>query len=253
MAKTPRGRAPAGKKPDPALDAVLDDLVAANRVLAHYGVLDAYGHVSMRHPDDPGRFLLARSRAPELVTAADIMVFDLDCNPARGDERQPYLERFIHGEIYRARPDVAAVVHSHAPSVIPFAASSVALRPIYHMASFLGRGAPVFDIAERFGSTDMLVRNGAQGRALAETLDGSGVALMRGHGYVAVAPTVPRAVFRAIYTQLNALLQQQAITLGGAVRYLDPEEAELADRNNAGTIMRPWELWKAKAKGGRSR
>lgn len=236
-----------------ALAATIDDLVTANRILAHYGVLDGFGHVSARHPDRAGAFLLSCSRAPDLVAAGDIMAFDLDSNALDADTRKPYLERFIHGEIYRARPDVAAVVHSHAPSVIPFAASSVALRPIYHMASFLGRGAPVFDIAERFGSTDMLVRNGAQGRALAETLDGSGVALMRGHGYVAVAPTVPRAVFRAIYTQLNALLQQQAIALGGAVRYLDPEEAELADRNNAGTIMRPWELWKAKAKGGRSR
>jgi len=234
---------------DPGLGALLDDLVVANRVLAHYGVLDAYGHVSVRHPDDPGRFLLARSLAPELVTAADIMVFDLDSNAAPGDERRPYLERFIHGEIYRARPDVGAVVHSHAPAVIPFASSSVPLRPIYHMASFLGRGTPVFDIAERFGMTDMLVRNAAQGSALAATLDGSEVALMRGHGYVAVAPSVPRAVFRAIYTQLNAALQQQAIALGGAVKYLDPEEAALADENNAGTIMRPWELWKEKAKG----
>jgi ribulose-5-phosphate 4-epimerase/fuculose-1-phosphate aldolase len=234
---------------DPALRAVLDDLAAANRVLAHHGVLDAYGHVSMRHPDDPGRFLLSRSLAPELVTAADIMVFDLDCRPARGDERKPYLERFIHGEIYRARPEVAAVVHSHAPAVIPFAASSVTLRPIYHMASFLGRGAPVFDIADRFGKTDMLVRNAAQGRALAEALAGSAVALMRGHGYVAVAPSVPRAVFRAIYTQLNAALQQQAIALGGVVKYLSPDEAALSDETNAGTIMRPWELWKRMAKG----
>ncbi len=245
----PRARATAGKRTDPALAAALDALAAAKRVLARHGVLDAYGHVSVRHPGDPGRFLLARSRAPELVTAADIMIFDLDCNPARGDDRRPYLERFIHGEIYRARPDVIAVVHSHAPAVIPFAASSVPLRPLYHMASFLGRGAPVFDIAERFGKTDMLVRNAAQGRALAETLDGSEVALMRGHGYVAVAPTVARAVFRAIYTQLNAALQQQAIALGGTVKYLDPEEAALSDESNAGTIMRPWELWQRMAKG----
>lgn len=245
--KIARRAAPARNRVDPALAAVLDGLVVANRVLAHYGVLDAYGHVSVRHPDDPNRYLISRSLAPELVTAADIMVFDLDSTPARGDERRPYLERFIHGEIYRARPDVGAVVHSHAPAVIPFAASSVALRPIYHMASFLGRGAPVFDIAARFGDTDMLVSNGAQGRALAETLDGSEVALMRGHGYVAVAPSVPLAVFRAIYTQLNAQLQQQAIALGGAVKYLDPAEAALADKNNATTIMRPWELWKAKA------
>jgi ribulose-5-phosphate 4-epimerase/fuculose-1-phosphate aldolase len=227
-----------------ALKALRDDVVAANRILAHYGVLDAYGHVSARHPAAPDRFLISRSRAPELVTAADLMVLDLDCNPVDEDARQPYLERFIHGEIYRTRPDVAAIVHSHAPAVIPFAASSVALRPIYHMAAFLGRGAPVFDIRSRFGPTDLLVRNHDHGRALAESLGEFDVALMRGHGYVAVAPSVPLAVFRAVYTQLNAQLQQQAIALGGSVTYLVPEEAVLAIPTHAATIMRPWELWK---------
>lgn len=231
-------------KSSAALKALREDIVAANRILAHYGVLDAYGHVSARHPADPERFLISRSRAPELVTAADLMVLDLDCNPVDGDVRQPYLERFIHGEIYRTRPDVTAIVHSHAPAVIPFAASSVALRPIYHMAAFLGRGAPVFDIRNRFGPTDLLVRNHDHGRALAESLGECDVALMRGHGYVAVAPGVPLAVFRAVYTQLNALLQQQAIALGGSVTYLVPEEAVLAVPTHASTIMRPWELWK---------
>lgn len=234
-----------------ALEALKEDLVAANRILAHYGVLDAFGHVSARHPADTDRFLISRSRAPELVAAADVMVLDLDCNPADGDTRQPYLERFIHGEIYRTRPDVGAIVHSHAPAVIPFAASSVALRPIYHMASFLGRGAPVFDIRSRFGPTDMLVRNHDHGRALAGTLGESDVALMRGHGYVAVAPSVPLAVSRAIYTQLNAALQQQAIALGGSVTYLVPEEVALYVPLEAGTIMRPWELWTRKVGSGK--
>jgi ribulose-5-phosphate 4-epimerase/fuculose-1-phosphate aldolase len=227
-----------------ALQSAKEDLVAANRILAHHGVLDAFGHVSARHPGDPGRFLLSRSRAPELVTAADLMVLDLDCNPVDGDTRQSYLERFIHGEIYRVRPDVMAIVHSHAPAVIPFAASSVTLRPIYHMASFLGRGAPVFDIRSRFGPTDLLVRNHDHGRALAQTLGESDIALMRGHGYVAVASTMPVAVYRAIYTQLNAALQQQALALGGTVTYLVPEEAALSVPTQNSVIGRPWELWK---------
>jgi ribulose-5-phosphate 4-epimerase/fuculose-1-phosphate aldolase len=229
-----------------SLETLRQDLAAANRILAHYGVLDAYGHVSARHPTDAGQFLISRSRAPELVTPADLMLLDLDSNPVDGDVRQPYLERFIHGEIYRARPDVMAIVHSHAPAVIPFAASSVALRPIYHMAGFLGRGAPVFDIRSRFGPTDLLVRNHDHGRALAEILNDSDIALMRGHGYVAVGPSVPLAVYRAIYTQINASLQQQAIALGGTVTYLVPEEAELCVPVQALTIMRPWELWKRK-------
>jgi ribulose-5-phosphate 4-epimerase/fuculose-1-phosphate aldolase len=227
-----------------APEAAKDDLVAANRILAHHGVLDAYGHVSARHPEDRRRFLISRSRAPELVVVADLMVLDLDSNPTDGDNRQPYLERFIHGEIYRARPDVMAIVHSHAPAVIPFAASSVTLRPIYHMAGFLGPGAPVFDMRSGFGPTDLLVRNRDHGRALAESLGESDVALMRGHGYVAVAPTIPIAVYRAIYTQLNAALQQQAIALGGTVTYLVPEEAMLTVPVQTATIMRPWELWK---------
>lgn len=236
-----RRRAPTSS---PALEAAKEDVVAANRILAQHGVLDAFGHVSARHPEDPGRFLISRSRAPELVTKADVMVLDLDCNPAPGETRQSYLERFIHGEIYRARPDVMAVVHSHAPAVIPFAASSVPLRPIYHMASFLGRGAPVFDIRSRFGPTDLLVRNHDHGRALAEVLGESAVALMRGHGYVTVGPTMAIAVYEAIYTQLNAQLQQLAIALGGSVTYLVPEEATLSETTQGSVIGRPWELWK---------
>jgi ribulose-5-phosphate 4-epimerase/fuculose-1-phosphate aldolase len=226
------------------LDQLVQDLVVANRVLAHHGVLDGFGHVSARHPTDPGRYLISRSLAPELVSAEDIMTFDLDSKAVGGDSRQPYLERFIHGEVYQARPEVTAIVHSHAPSVIPFAASSVGLRPIYHMSSFLVRGAPVFDIRRRFGATDMLVRNSDQGRALAESLGKSDIALMRGHGFVAAAPGVPLAVYRALYTTLNATLQQQAIALGGAITYLEADEAEASDRTNQAAIARPWELWK---------
>ena len=225
---------------------VIEDIVIANRILAARGVVDAFGHVSARHPENPGRFLLARSMAPELVTADDVLVFEADSEPVAGETRKPYLERFIHGEIYKARPDVNAVVHSHSPSVIPFGVSSVQLRPIYHMAGFLSGGAPVFDINDRFGCcTDMLVRNRDQGAALAQALGDRNIALMRGHGFAAVGPSVPVAVYRAVYTETNAALQQQAIGLGGSVKYLGDEEALNADATNNGVIEKPWELWRA--------
>lgn len=223
-----------------------EDLATANRILAHYGVLDGFGHVSMRHPDRADHFFLSRSIAPELVTADDIMEFDADSEAVAGDGRKPYLERFIHGEIYRARPDVHAVVHSHSPSVIPFASSKATLKPIYHMAGFLGSGAQVFDMRCCFGATDMLVRNNAHGKALAATLGAHSVALMRGHGFVAVGPDVRFAVYRAMYTETNAALQQKAVTLGEEVTYLSAEEAHLADEMMAGVMERPWELWKRK-------
>ncbi len=228
-----------------ALNETIQAVVEANHILALEGVLDGYGHVSARHPDDPERFLLSRSLAPELVSAADIMAFDLDSNPI-GDARQPYLERFIHGEIYRRRPDVHAIVHSHAAAVVPFAASSVRMKPVYHMSSFLGDGAKVWDIRRLFGCTDMLVTNNEQGRSLAETLGKDNVTLMRGHGFVAVGDTVPIAVYRAIYTELNAKLQASAIALGGSVTYLEPDEAAMADKTNRTTIGRPWQLWRRK-------
>lgn len=223
---------------------LIADLVLANHILAREGVLDGFGHVSCRDPQDPNRFFQSRSRAPELVVADDIMVFDLDSQALDGDARPPYLERFIHGEIYRARPDVQAVVHSHSPSVIPFAASSVRLRPIYHMSGFLSGATRVFDIRQHFGCTDMLVRNRAQGAALAAELGDQPVALMRGHGFVACGASIPVAVYRAIYTERNADLQQRAIALGGDVTYLDEEEARLADATIRGVIERPWELWR---------
>lgn len=230
--------------PVSSVAALIEDLVAANRILAHHGVLDGFGHVSARHPERPDRFLLSCSRAPALVSAADIMEFDLDSAAQGGDNRKPYLERFIHGEIYRMRSDVKAIVHSHSPSVIPFAASSVKLRPVYHMGSFLSAGAPVFDIRRHFGCTDMLVRNRAQGAALAGELGAQGVVLMRGHGFVTVAESIPVVVYRAIYTEVNAAAQQKAIALGGTVTYLEPDEAACSDETNRAVSDRPWELWK---------
>lgn len=228
---------------------MLEDLVAANRILADQGVLDGYGHVSARHNLDPNRYLLSRSLAPELVSADDIMEYDLDSNPVDVRGRSMYIERFIHGEIYKVRPDVKAIVHNHSPSVIPFGVSTLPLRPLYHMSAFLGDGVPVFNIRQAGGITDMLVRNPALGRALAHTLGGRAVALMRGHGAVVVGPSLVHAVFRSVYTEMNAKLQAQAMSLGGKVTYLDPEEARKAEATIAGTLERPWELWKRKALG----
>jgi ribulose-5-phosphate 4-epimerase/fuculose-1-phosphate aldolase len=234
--------------PDPAL---VDDLVAGNRILVDQGVLDGYGHVSARHDKDPTRFLMSRSIAPELVTAADVMEYDLDANPLDARGRASYLERFIHGAIYRARADVKAVVHNHSPSVIPFGTTTVPLRPLYHMGAFLGGGVPVFDIkAAAGGPTDMLVRTLPLGHALAQALGGRPVALMRGHGAVVVGVDLRQAVFRSVYTEVNARLQTQAMSLsGGAVTYLDPDEAQMAEAAIGGTLNRPWELWKKRATG----
>ena len=231
----------------PALDSVIDDVVTANRILAGLDVLDGFGHVSARHPDRADRYLLSRSLAPELVTRDDVVTYDLASVAQQGDTRQPYLERFIHGQIYARRSDVHAIVHSHAATVVPFGAASVPLRPICHMSSFLRTLAPVFEMREKFGNTDLLVRNDAQGAALAEVLATSSVVLMRGHGYCAVATSLPIAVFRAYYTRVNADLQQRAIALGGDnVTYLNEEEAALSEATNESVVARPWGLWKAK-------
>ena len=244
--RTPRGGAQTASAGPPAAQ-LIEDLVAANRILADQNVLDGYGHVSARHDRDPARFLMSRSLAPELVTAADIMEYDQDSEPVDPRGRSSYLERFIHGEIYRARPDVQAVVHSHSPSVIPFGVTGVPLRPLFHMSAFLGDGAPVWDIrAAAGGDTDMLVRTQALGGALARTLSSHAVALMRGHAAVTVAGGLPLVVFRSVYTEVNARLQAQAMGLGGAVTYLSPEEAKRAEASVAGTVARPWELWKRK-------
>jgi HCOMODA/2-hydroxy-3-carboxy-muconic semialdehyde decarboxylase len=222
----------------------LEDVVAANRVLVAHGVLDGYGHVSARHPRDPQRYLLAWARAPELVTAADVLELDLDSRPVTATDRPLYTERFIHGEIYRTRPDVLAVVHHHSPSVIPFGVAGVPLRPLYHMSAFIGQGVPVFEIREAAGeATDMLVRTPALARALAETLGGRAAALMRGHGAVVAGASLSQVVGRSLYLELNARLQSQAIALGGSPHYLDADEARLATATLGG-YERAWELWK---------
>lgn len=242
------GAQPAGAADGKASPKLVEDLVAANRILVDQGVLDGYGHVSVRHDRNPARYLMSRSIAPESVAAADVFEHDLDGNaPEAPPGTTLYLERFIHGEIYRARPDVRAVVHSHSPSIIPFGVSRVPLRPIYHMSAFLGGGVPVYDIRARAGATDMLVRDAALGRALAESLGQHPVVLMRGHGAVIVAADLPLAVFRSVYTEMNARLQAQAMALGKSVTFLDAEEARRAEATMAKTVSRPWELWRRKA------
>jgi HCOMODA/2-hydroxy-3-carboxy-muconic semialdehyde decarboxylase len=226
---------------------LVEDLVAANRILADQGVVDGYGHASVRHDRDANRYLMSRSLAPELVTAADILEYDLDSNAVDPQGRALFIERFIHGEIYKARPEVKAIVHNHSPSVIPFGVSGQPLRPLYHMSAFLGGGVPLFEIRDAGGMTDMLVRNPALGQALARTLGNRPVALMRGHGAVVVGPSIQVAVFRSVYTEMNARLQAQAMALGQNVNYLQPEEAQKAEASVTGTIGRPWELWKKKA------
>jgi ribulose-5-phosphate 4-epimerase/fuculose-1-phosphate aldolase len=223
---------------------LIEDIVVGSRILADFGVLDGFGHVSARHPTNPNHFLMSRSLAPALVTADDIMEFDLDGNAVDARGRSLFLERFIHSEIYKARPDVMSVVHSHSPGVIPFSVSQVPLRPMYHNPSFLAAGVPVWDIRKDFGETDMLVRDPALGKSLAQTLGDKPVVLMRGHGDVAVGPSVKMAVFRAYYTDVNARLQSQAISLGGDINYLTPGEGAKADAVNFVVIDRIWNLWK---------
>ncbi len=229
---------------------LIEDLAAASRILAMQGVVDGFGHVSMRHPGAPDRYLLPRSLAPACVTPDDIIEYDLDGKPCNANGRSSFLERFIHGEIYRARPDVMAVVHSHSPSVIPFGLVDVPMRAMFHNAAFIAAGVPVFDISEKFGATDMLVGNGSKGVALAASLGRHDIALMRAHGSVACGPTLQTAVFRAVYTEVNARIQHWTAALagGGATAALDAEEGRLADAVNQTAGMRAWDLWRSQVK-----
>jgi ribulose-5-phosphate 4-epimerase/fuculose-1-phosphate aldolase len=226
--------------------ALIEDLVAASRVLAQHEVLDAYGHVSARSDKSPAHFIMSRSLAPALVTAKDLMEHDADSEIVK-DKRKGFLERYIHGEIYRARPEVMAVVHSHSASVIPFGVTRTKLRPVYHMGSFLWSGTPVFDIRKVREENDLLIRDRPLGKALAGTLGGCNCVLMRGHGMTVIGDSVPEAVFRAIYTEMNARLQLQATQLEGPIEFLSDEEGRRSTVANRGTLERPWELWKRSA------
>jgi len=238
----PRSAGPADRQ-------LIEELVAANRILAMQGVLDGWGHVSVRHDRDSNRFLLSRSLAPELITAKDILEFDLDNDPVDAKGRNLYTERFIHGEIYKTRPDVAAIAHMHAPPVIPFGVIDVPLKPIYHRAAFIALGVPIFEIREAAGMTDLLIRNPELGRALAQSIADKPAVLMRGHGATVVGPSLQRLVGRSIFLAMNATLQAQAMALapGGRINYLDPEEARLIEAREGYGLGRAWEAWKRKA------
>jgi len=226
------------------------DLAAASRILAAQGVVDAFGHVSIRNVSAPHRYFMSRSLAPALVTPDDILEYDLDSNPLNANGRGSFLERFIHGEIYRARPDIQSIVHSHSPSVIPFGLVDVPMRAMFHNAAFIAAGVPVFDIRETFGATDMLVGNREKGVALAGVMGTKDVVLMRAHGSVACGTTLQTAVFRAVYTEVNARIQHWTMALnnGGSVAALDAEEGQLADAINETAGRRAWDLWRSKVR-----
>ncbi|HXQ52634.1 MAG TPA: class II aldolase/adducin family protein [Stellaceae bacterium] len=252
--KTTRSKAKAPRRDNSGLKALKDDLVAANRILFNEGVLDGFGHVSFRDPNDPTRFHMSRALAPGRVTVADILEYGLDGEAIDAPGVGVYSERFIHSEAYRARPDVMAVVHSHSPTVIPFSVTQVPLLPI--RASFFYPEVPVFEIREKGGWTNLQVTNSMLGKALADKLGGNSVALMRGHGNIVVAPDLRVVVSRAINTEMNARFLLQARMLGGPITYLAPEEAAEIEKMTRLTKPgsehgqdRTWEMWKESALG----
>jgi ribulose-5-phosphate 4-epimerase/fuculose-1-phosphate aldolase len=225
---------------DPAL---VEKLATANRILFDQGVVDGFGHISVRHDKSPDHFLLSCNRAPGLVRPEDILSYDLNGDLAAPSDKRSYLERFIHSEIYRVRPDVMSVVHSHSPSVIPFGVTGQRLRPVFHMSGFLGSGSSLFEIRDTGGNTDMLIRDSGLGKALAQSLGQHNCVLMRGHGSTTVAPSIELAVYRAIYAEVNAKLQLQAAALG-PINFLTEEEAALAAATTEGQVVRAWDLWR---------
>jgi ribulose-5-phosphate 4-epimerase/fuculose-1-phosphate aldolase len=233
------------------LDTVLQDLVIANRILAREEVVDAYGHVSVRHPDNPKHFFIARSLAPELIERDDIVELGLDGQPVRDETRPLYLERFIHAAIFEARPDIQAVVHAHAEDTLPFGiAQATPLKSVIHSGSFIGVHVPVWDIADKFGDTDLLVRNMDHGRDLAGCLGNNNVALMRGHGFASAARSLIEVVRMSVYLPRNARALMRAQQLGGEIKYLS--EGEIAARASgykpyAPETWRAWEYWATKA------
>ena len=234
-----------------SLDTLIQDLVIANRILAKEDVVDAYGHVSVRHRDNPKHFFISRSLAPELIEKTDIVELGLDGQPVRDEKRSLYLERFIHAAIYEKRPEVTAVVHAHAEDILPFGiAKAIPLKPVIHSGSFIGMNVPVWDIADKFGDTNILVTNMDQGRDLAKSLGENSVALMRGHGFASAARTLIEVVRMSVFLPRNARALMRAKMLGGEIRYLSQGEI---DARNAGyspystETWRAWEYWANKA------
>lgn len=236
-------------RPVASLAQSIHDVVVANRILAHEGVLDAYGHVSVRHPLHADRYLLSRSRSPELVEAGDIMEFLIDGTPVGEHPPAPYVERFIHGAVYEARPDIHSVIHSHALEVMPFTIGNIKLVPVMHVASDMGMEVPVWDIRDNFGDTMLLVSNLAQGRDMAKCLGPNKAVLMRGHGFTSTGRTIVDAVKAAVYLPQNARVLKEALLMGGGVKTLSP--GEIAVRSNVDPyspqVQRAWEYWALRA------
>jgi ribulose-5-phosphate 4-epimerase/fuculose-1-phosphate aldolase len=232
------------------IDRLMNDLVIANRILANEDVCDAYGHVSIRNPKNPNTFFMARSLAPELVTREDIVELDFEGNPVKDETRHLYLERYIHGGIFESRPDVMSVVHAHAEDILPFGiANGTPLRPVIHSGSFIGANVPVWDIADRFGDTNLLVANVEQGRDLAKTLAGNNVALMRGHGFAAAAGSLIEVVRMSVYLPRNARALSAALRLGGEIKSLSQGEIDARNRGYkpySPETWRAWEYWATK-------
>jgi ribulose-5-phosphate 4-epimerase/fuculose-1-phosphate aldolase len=224
------------------VEQVIDELFAANRILVGEGVIDGFGHASVRNPQQPDHYFMTRDNAGGPATEGGIVELDADSQLVMSSGARPSIERFIHGEIYRVRPDVTAIVHTHAPALIPFGVSRTPLRPLYHMCGFLDDGAPVFDIQEEHGMTNMLITSRELGEALAASLGQRALVLMRGHGATVVGTSLREAVFRSVYTAVNAQLLPIAMQLGSP-KFLAPEEAKLADGLHHAVLNRPWEYW----------
>jgi HCOMODA/2-hydroxy-3-carboxy-muconic semialdehyde decarboxylase len=225
-----------------ALD-IIEELVTANRILANENIVDSFGHISVRHPARKDRYLLSRARAPERIEAADIMEFTLEGDPVDAHDRRPYLERFIHGAIYEARPDVVSVVHNHSPSTIPFGVTGKKMKPLLHMCASIGHDVPLWDSHDKFGNTALLVSDMKMGRDLAKRLGKGRTALMRGHGAVVAGFSIRHAVYVSIYLELNAKLQMQAMQMG-KIKYLYKGEVDaVIARTGPYGINRAWENW----------
>jgi ribulose-5-phosphate 4-epimerase/fuculose-1-phosphate aldolase len=229
------------------LDFILEELVTANRILANEGIVDSFGHASARHPDNPQHYLLSRARAPERIEHDDIIEYTLDGAAIDKNAPAPYMERFIHGAIYEARPDVHAIVHNHSPSVIPFGVTGRKLKPFLHLCAHIGGEVPTWDSRDKFGDTTLLVGDMAMGRDLAKLLGARPTTLMRGHGATVVGRTVRHAVFVSVYLEVAAKLQMQAMALGD-IKFLSPGEIDkIVERLNDYSLNRAWENWARRA------
>ena len=226
----------------PLAEELVNELLLGNKILFKYNIVDAFGHISVRHNADPTKYVMSRHLAPGLVTADDLITYDLESNPVVETKHRLYSERYIHGEIYKARPDVNSVVHCHAPELIPFGITNAELQPVYHMTSFIGAGVPKYEIRDTGGMTNMLVRTPALGAALAKTIGDKPMALMRGHGATMVGNSIRMSVYRAVYAALNAKIQAEAMRFG-EVTYLAKEEADLYEAYIDEVIHRPWNMW----------